>query len=125
MRLVAPGGHYADEAESVLTAMTPPSQCYHTVQALSHLRSGGIPLRITSLAELPEHCRCRVRFPIQHSGQRILNDPMRVGACRYPIRNSARDHSRPNTVPVSLLSNRKGLRRLSMAEAGIGSGAAG
>ena len=40
-----PGGHYADEAESVLTAMTPPSQCYHTVQALSHLRSGGIPLR--------------------------------------------------------------------------------
>ena len=38
-------GHYADEAESVLTAMPPPSQRYHTVQALSHLRSDGIPLR--------------------------------------------------------------------------------
>ena len=86
----ARGGHYADEAESVLTAMTPPSQCYHTVQALSHLRSGGIPLRITSLAELPEHCRSRVRFPIRNSGQRILDNLTRVGACWYPIRNSAR-----------------------------------
>jgi len=32
-------GRYADEAESVLTAMPPPSQRYHTVQALSHLQS--------------------------------------------------------------------------------------
>ena len=38
-------GRYADEAESVLTAMPPPSQRYHTVQALSHLRSDGIPLK--------------------------------------------------------------------------------
>ena len=107
-------GHYADEAGRVFAAMPPLSQGYR------HFENSA------SLAKRTAHRSGRLRFSMQNSGQRILDNLTRVGPCWYPIQNSTRGHSRPNAVPVGLLSDRKlALRRLSMAEAGIGSESAG